>query len=270
MVELRDKVVIITGASQGIGAATARAFAKEGAHLVLGARDRDALDRLAGEVGGLAVTCDVTSDRDCDRLVREALATYGRIDVLVNNAGVGLWSPVADLTPESLGAVVDVNVYGPLRLIHRVVPLMRRQGGGQIVNVSSVRGRRALPLSGGYASTKAALDSLTDALRVELAADGIDVILVAPGQTDTQFKRRTIRGERSRVDRPDRDSRAGVSADAVARSVVQACRRGRKRVHLTVGGRVLASLQWWAPGLLDRVFGRVFRKQIAAARGEVT
>lgn len=250
----------------GIGEATARLFAAEGAKLVLAARGEATLQALAGKIGALAVPCDVTRDSDCDRLVKAALEAYGRIDVLVNNAGVGSVCAVADLTPAELQKVMDVNVNGALRLVRRVVPIMRAQGGGQIVNVSSVLGERAIPLAGAYCASKFALNALTEALRVELAPDRIDVLLVAPGLTATGFKRNTLKAATSTVDRTDRESKAGASAISVAQAILRACRRHTRTVRLTAGGRAMIALNRYAPRLLDFVFARAFRDQIERAR----
>lgn len=263
---LENRVVLITGASRGIGEATARAFAAQGAKLVLGARDEDALVSLAGQIGALGLRLDVTSDADCERFVETAVRAYGHVDVLINNAGVGLWSPVASLTPDDLARAMDVNVYGALRLINRCVPQMKRRGGGRIVNVSSVLGHLALPMSGGYSATKFALNALTDALRVELAEDGILVSLVCPGQTATDFKRATLKGEQSPVDRPDRDSLRGASPESVAAAILVATKEGRREIELSGGGRAVRVVRRYLPAVLDRVLMRVFRQQLASTR----
>lgn len=263
---LANKVVLITGASRGIGAATARAFAAEGARLVLGARDEAALSALAGEIGALWVKLDVTSDNDCERAVDAALSAYGRVDILVNNAGVGLWSPVSTLTPDDLARVMDVNLYGALRLLNRCVPLMRHQGSGRIVNVSSTLGHVSLPMSGGYSATKFALRALTDSLRMELAADGIGVSLVCPGQTSTEFKRATLKGRLSPVDRPDRDSAKGATPESVALAIVAAARFGRRETELSFAGRAATLVRRFWPSLFERALTRAFREQLRMAR----
>lgn len=263
---LDNKVVLITGASRGIGAATARAFAATGAKLVLGARDESALEALAGEIGALWVKLDVTSDADCERAVEAAVQAYGHIDVLVNNAGVGLWSPVAALTPEDLALAMDVNLYGALRLLNRCVPLMRRQGGGRIVNVSSSLGHVSLPMSGGYSATKFALRALTDSLRMELADDNIGVSLVCPGQTSTQFKRATLKGRLSPVDRPDRDSLKGATPESVAAAIVAAARDGRRETELSLAGQAATVARRFLPSVFERILMRAFRKQLDTTR----
>jgi NAD(P)-dependent dehydrogenase (short-subunit alcohol dehydrogenase family) len=188
--ELDGSVAIVTGASSGIGEATARLAAAAGARLVLAARRTERLEALAGELPGeaLVITTDMRDPAQVRRMVDAAAERYGRVDVLVNNAGQGYHVPVEVITLEDMQAVIELNVYGPLVAMQAVVPLMRRQGGGAIVNVSSgtVRMPRMQGV-GGYAATKAALGALSTAARNELAADGIAVSIVYPFVTATEF-----------------------------------------------------------------------------------
>jgi short-subunit dehydrogenase len=160
------------------------------------------------------------------------------------------------LTSRALHEVFETNVYGPLRLVRACLPRLRERGGGQILVVSSVLGYRALPGMGGYCATKAALNSLTEALRVELHSEVIDVILIAPGSTATEFRRRaaSVSGARGREDRlgPLRT----MSAQEVARAMVRASRRRSREVVLTAAGKALVRLQRASPALCDRVAAR--------------
>jgi NADP-dependent 3-hydroxy acid dehydrogenase YdfG len=187
-VELADKVVIVTGASSGIGAATARLAAKEGATVVLAARRTDRIHALAAELpGAVAVTTDVRDPEQVRALVQATLDRRGRVDVLVNNAGQGLHVPLEEVKLQDLQAISELNVYGPLVAMQAVLPAMRGQGGGAIVNVSSGTSRMVLPGLGAYAATKAALNMLSRVARKEFAADGIVVSLVYPAVTATEF-----------------------------------------------------------------------------------
>jgi short-subunit dehydrogenase len=180
--------MVITGASSGIGAATARLAAARGAHVVLGARRADRLEALAAELPGAVFRpTDVTSRADLDALVRAALDAHGRVDVLVNNAGQGLHVPLAEVRAEDFRAVLELNVVAALEAVQAVLPAMRAQGRGAIVDVSSGTARMVLPGVGAYAASKAALDMLSAVLRRELAADGIVVSTVWPGITATEF-----------------------------------------------------------------------------------
>ena len=186
--ELHDRVVIVTGASSGIGAACARLAAREGARLVLAARRTERLEALAAELGGaLPVTTDMRDPDQVRGLVEAAVAAFGRVDVLINNAGQGLHVPVEEVRLDDLQAVVELDLYGPLLAMQAVVPLMRAQGGGSIVNVSSGTTLRVIPGIGPYSAVKSALNQLSATARAEWAADGIVVSLVHPSITATEF-----------------------------------------------------------------------------------
>ncbi|MDQ2795772.1 MAG: SDR family NAD(P)-dependent oxidoreductase [Actinomycetota bacterium] len=186
--DVNGKVVLITGASEGIGAATARLLAARGAKVAGAARSIDKLLEVTGELGGgFAVRVDMTQPASITAMVDAVVENYGRIDVLVNNAGRALRARVADVTVADFQSVVDLNVYGPLLAMQAVIPQMRKQGGGSIVNVSSNVSKMAIPTIGAYAATKYALNALTLTARGELAGDGIIVTVMYPGQTATNF-----------------------------------------------------------------------------------
>lgn len=185
---LADSVVVVTGASAGIGAATARAAASRGAKVVLVARRTEVLGAVAEEIDdSVPVVADVTNGDGIRAMVDAALAVHGRIDALVNNAGQGLHLPLVDVELDDLRAVFELNVVAPLAAMQAVVPTMRAQSGGAIVNVSSGTSRMVLPGTGAYAATKAALNMLSSVARAELAGDGIAVSTVYPSLTATDF-----------------------------------------------------------------------------------
>lgn len=192
MPQLAGQVVIITGASSGIGEATARRLARAGARVVLSARRQERLDALARELDPagaavLAVAGDVTSEADRRRLVDATLAKFGRIDGLVNNAGYGTRGPVEIVPVDAIRRNFETNVFSLVALTQLVLPTMRAQGAGCVVNIGSVAGRIARPLSSVYDSTKHALEALTDGLRGELKPFGVRVTLVRPGFILTEF-----------------------------------------------------------------------------------
>lgn len=186
---LDGKVVIITGASAGIGQAAVRLFRAEGAHVVMFARSADKLAALAAEPGpeALAVAGDVTDWADVQRLVAEAGGRFGRIDVLVNNAGVGHYAPVADLPVEQFDEMLAVNLRGPFLCAKAVLPTMIRQHGGHIINVSSVAGTTTFPGGGGYCASKWGLEALTQTLMQEGKPHRIKVSAINPGSVKTGF-----------------------------------------------------------------------------------
>ncbi|MCP3104811.1 SDR family oxidoreductase [Myxococcus sp. K15C18031901] len=255
----KERVVLITGASSGIGRAAARAYAAAGAHVVLAARREERLQDAAREaeslgVRALSVRCDVTRGEDVERLVRETQAAFGGLDVLVNNAGQGLYGPVVELTEEQLRQVFELNVFALWRVTRAAVPLMRGRRGAQVVNVSSVLGHRGLPLLGGYCASKAAVNTMTESLRTELAAEGIRVLLVSPGLTQSEFRDH-------RLNAPGWAQEAvplkAMSSEDVAQAMVRASLRGRRDTILTLPGRVMVLANRLAPGLFDRVAHRL-------------
>jgi NADP-dependent 3-hydroxy acid dehydrogenase YdfG len=229
--ELAGAVVIVTGASSGIGEATARLLYTAGAHPVLAARRGDRLTALSGQLGGaLAVTADVTDRGDIRRIAEAALDRHGRIDALVNNAGASLHMPLDRLDPEAFGRALDLNVVSVLAMTQAVLPAMRAQGSGSIVNVSSGTTRIAPPGIGGYAATKAALNLLTEVFRKELAGEGIAVSLVVPSITATEFA-----GGRFLRDGPTPPGMVAHSAEYVGRIILRALRTGEASIDIPHG-----------------------------------
>ncbi|MEV4604620.1 SDR family oxidoreductase [Amycolatopsis sp. NPDC049253] len=188
LIDLAGKTVIVTGASSGIGASTARRLHEAGARPVLAARRADRLATLGDELGGaLAVPTDVTDPAQVAALVAATLERHGRIDGLVNNAGAGLHGPLDQVDPAAFGATLQLNVVGLLAVTQAVLPAMRQQGFGRIVNISSGTTRRVAVGVGAYAASKSAVNMLSAVLTRELAADGIAVSLLLPSITATEF-----------------------------------------------------------------------------------
>lgn len=188
-VDLSDRVVLITGASRGIGLAISRAFHSRGARVAMAARGADELFNAAQELGirALAVPMDVADSISVNRGVERVVAEWGGVDVLVNNAAIGRLSRIAAISDGDLEDQMGINLAGPIRCTRAVVPHFRRAAGGDIVNISSDSVERPFPYLGVYGATKAALETLTGALRRELAVDGIRVVLVRSGPTFSSF-----------------------------------------------------------------------------------
>lgn len=217
--DVQEKVVLITGASSGIGQAAARRFAQAGARLALAARSADKLAALAAELPrALAVPADLRDPEAARRMVAQTHAHFGRLDVLINNAGQGLHVPVEHARPEDYRSVLELNLVAVLIAMQAAIPLMRAQGGGVIVNVSSGLTKRIVPGVGPYASTKYALNALTLTARQELAGENIRVGLMIPGVTNTDFGRNSIRLPGARPG----NYAAGDSAEHVADMLLEA------------------------------------------------
>ena len=249
---LKGKVAVVTGASSGIGEATARELASRGASVVLASRAVEKLEALQREISAsddlaLAVETDV-SDRDSvEAMIGRAVTEFGSLDVLVNNAGLGLSGKVPEVRAEDVRHVFEVNVIGPLNCMQSA--LLRMGRGGRIINVSSVVGRRAIPKVGAYCASKFALNALSDALRVEIADRGITVTSVYPGTTRTSFR------ENSRRTRDERRGwrPKGVTPERVAQRIADAAEKGPRDVYVTIPDRLFVAGVTILPGLADRV-----------------
>jgi NAD(P)-dependent dehydrogenase (short-subunit alcohol dehydrogenase family) len=241
-------VVIVTGASSGIGRATAARLAHSGTTVVLAARRTDELNSLAAEIssaGGtsLCVPTDVRDPEAITALVTRAAELTGRIDGLVNNAGVG-GTPSILADDDVVTQMIDVNLLAPIRLMRAVVPIMREQRAGAIVNIGSVAGE--VGISGTYSATKFALRGLTDSVRRELAGTGIGVTLIEPGYIDTGFNHRTNL----------------PGPQIVAAAVETALRRPRRRVVVPLKYRAAITLSNALPFVTDRLYaGKAARKR---------
>jgi short-subunit dehydrogenase len=182
----KEKIAVVTGASEGIGLEVARLLAAGGARVVVAARSLDKLKEAAREIpGSVAVRADLREPADRDNLVKEALKRFGRIDIFVNNAGQGIYGPMEKIDLDEYRRVMELNVFAVVDLMQKVIPAMRRQGGGRILNISSMVSKNYYPNLGAYASTKYALNAVSLTARKELEKDGI--IVMHPKMTATRF-----------------------------------------------------------------------------------
>jgi short-subunit dehydrogenase len=191
--KINDKVVIVTGASSGIGRATAELFGNNGAKVALAARSADKLEEISASIAdSFVVPVDITKPDKVRKMVQKTLDHYGRLDVLINNAGRGLRSPVEHIDLNDFAYIMSLNVYGPLVAMQSAIPIMRKQGGGTIVNISSQVARGTYPGLSAYAATKSALTMISLIARKELAEDGITVSVVYPRMTATNFRKHSL------------------------------------------------------------------------------
>jgi short-subunit dehydrogenase len=265
----KDPVVIITGSSRGIGRAIALAYARKGARLVLAARNRDALDAVSGEakaigVDVLAITVDVTDPVATKALVESAVERFGRVDVLVNNAGIGRVGAVNEAGFErDINATLQASLFGMLRLVQAVVPLMRAQGTGTIVNMSSVMGRKAFARFGSYAIVMHAVSALSDALRQELAGTGVHVAVIHPALTATDLLRDAPLADMP----PPFRHMTPISVEKVAHAVIAAVDHRRRRVVLPWQANMLLLGEALSPRLGDAIARALAVKPIAGLLG---
>lgn len=262
--------MVITGASAGIGAATALACARAGMDVVLGARRRDRLDAVAQQIEAIGrravpVTCDVARDADVAALFEQALGAFGRVDALFANAGHGLCAPVLSMTDAQHREIFEVNYFGTVRTLQAGTPAMRQADGGlrHIVVCSSVASEIALPDHGAYAATKAAQDAVAGALRAELAAEGFVVTTVHPVGTRTEFS--AVVGRRSGREiadaTPNTPAFLAQSAETVARAVVRSLRRPRPEVWPMPAARYALAMTTACPRLAAWMMRRRARRR---------
>ncbi|HUI81349.1 MAG TPA: SDR family NAD(P)-dependent oxidoreductase [Bryobacteraceae bacterium] len=221
------KVVLITGASQGIGAACAAEFARAGARVSLTARSEEGLSKVAPE-GSLITAGDLTEDRTRRAIIERTLDYFGAIDILINNAGAGLYSPSWSVPLEEVRWLFDLNLFAPMALTQLAVPHMRERRSGVIVNVGSIAGKMALPWLTVYSASKYALGALTEGMRMELRRDGIRTMIVCPGYVRTAFQQNARGG--SPPEAMVRARRLTITAEQCARAI----RRGVERDARTV------------------------------------
>ena len=259
--------VLITGGSRGLGLALARRFAREGARLTLLARDGDELERARKELAGtgadvIVYECDVGDPDQVDSAVRFVCEKRGRIDVLVNNAGIIQVGPVENMTLADFQEALDVHTWGPLRLMRAVIPQMKAQGEGRIVNISSIGGLVAVPHLLPYVVSKFALTGLSDGMRSELSKDNIQVTTVCPGlmrtgsHVNALFKGKH-RQEFTWFALSSGTPLSSTSAQRAARQIVEACRRGTARLIITPQARLLHGLNALAPDLTATAFNAI-------------
>jgi len=254
--EIAGRRAIVTGASSGIGRALALELARQGAKLVLVARRRDRLEQAVAEIttrGGEA-TCvagDITDTATRRAVLDKAAAVYGGLDMLVNNAGIGASGPFADSDGSRVRKLMEVNFFAAAELIHAALPLLKQGTEPIIVNVGSILGHRGVPRRSEYCASKFALQGFSEALRAELAAERIDLLIVSPGPTDTEFFENLPDASRDPWGDPAR-----MPPSRVAALTVRAIRRGQHEIIPTTRGRLLCWLNRLSPRLADWVLAR--------------
>jgi short-subunit dehydrogenase len=230
--DLTGKVVVVTGASMGIGEAIAKIFVDRGASMVLLSRDAGRVEAARARVGHtertLAMPCDVRHREDIDRAIGLTLHHFQRIDIWVNNAGHGLLDSVAQMEMSAFREMFETNFFGAIAAMQAVIPVMRQQGGGTIINISSVAGHIPLPFHAGYSATKFAMNAMGKAANIELMKENIHVLTVCPGYVQTDFSKNVILGNEQKRVRPS--SVRGITAERVARATLQGYLKQKREV----------------------------------------
>lgn len=257
------RVVAITGASAGIGRATALRLARDGATVAICARRRDRLDEVARDIvaaGGVAlpIVADVTNAGEMDAFVSQTVERFGRLDMMMCNAGYGLYGEIGSVTPEQMHAVMDVNFFGTFFAARAALPVFKRQNAGHLIVISSIVGQRGIPFMGPYSATKFAQAGLAECLRAELVDTPINVSVVFPISTDTEFFQVMTHhsGFATRAHGPKQ------SADDVAEAIARALERPRPEIYPKGIAKGLAVLNAVAPGFTDKIVKRWGRTPI--------
>lgn len=257
----RGRVVILTGATQGIGLATARLLADVDCKLALVARNPETLAQVADELNqhqfrALAIPTDTGDTTRVAGIGPKTMEAFGKLDVIINNAAVGVRDEVADLDEHEARRAMDVNYFGPIALIQSALPYLKENPeGGLIINVSSIVGRRAMPGLAGYCASKAALEKMAESLRIELKKDNIRVSTIYPGVTKTRFNDHSLGSSQT-----GRGRREGVPPERVARVILSTIRREPRDVFVTLFDRTFVTVSTLWPWLMDQLLSRHFRR----------
>jgi NAD(P)-dependent dehydrogenase (short-subunit alcohol dehydrogenase family) len=265
MSELSGKVIVVTGASAGIGHALCLALARQGARLVAAARDAGRLEQTAAAcraVGGeaFAVPTDVSEEPACGALIAATLARYGRLDALVNNAGMSMTARLEDVRDISLyERLMRVNYLGPVYLTWHALPALK-QSGGRLVFVSSLAGLTGVPTHTAYAATKHALFGFADSLRIELTGTGVSVTVVAPDFVVSEIHRRSLDAEGRPLGRSSLAENHLMTSERCADEIVRAMAGRQRQRLLSLRGRIGHAVRPLLPGLIDHVAARAMRR----------
>lgn len=255
--DIRELRVLCTGASSGIGAALSSQLAKRGARLVLNARREDRLNELAANIeqqGGTAtcVSGDITDEQTRQAMLAHAESLWGGVDAIVHCAGIGSIANFTDSTEAILRQIMEVNFFAAVELTRLALPSLQQGRNPIIVNVGSVLGHRAIPRKSEYCASKFALHGFSDALRAELTPLGIDLLLVSPSTTDSEFFDNVLRQDST----PITPGRRGMKPQRVAHKIIRAMAAGRHEIILSTGGKLLVWLDRLCPPFMNRLLAR--------------
>jgi len=255
--EPHGKIVVVTGASMGIGEAIAKIFADHGASVVMLSRDAGRVEAARSRVGHgeqtLAMACDVRHREDVDRVLGLTLHHFKRIDVWVNNAGHGLLDSVAQMDMAACREMFDTNLFGAIGAMQAVIPVMRKQGEGTIINISSITGHIPVPFHAAYSATKFALNAVGMAAGVELKRDRIHVLTVCPGRVHTPFSENAVRGNEVKLV----GSTQGISAERVAQAILRGYMKQKREVIVPWTMHLPVKIYQLFPELVEWAMGRM-------------
>lgn len=254
---MNDKIVLITGASSGIGKALAFAFGREGARIVICARKAAALDAVRTEleqagITVLALTADVSVEADVTQLIDQTIAHFGRLDILINNAGISMRSMLIDTDPAVIQKVMDINFMGTVYATRYALPYLI-QSKGSIVGISSIAGFRGLPVRAGYSASKFAMNGFLEAVRTELLHTGVHVLTACPGFTASNIRVAALDAHGQAKGETMRDEESMMSAEECADHILRAVKTRKRELILTGQGKLTVFLNKLLPGFMDKM-----------------
>lgn len=264
--KLKDKIVIITGASSGIGKAMAVEFAARGANLILGARQYVTLCEIAQglekqyNIKAVAVQCDVSAEEDCAQLIKQAITTFGKIDVLVNNAGISMRALFKDVDLKVMKSLMDVNFWGTVYCTKYALPEIIKTKGS-IVGVSSIAGYKGLPGRAGYSASKYAMNGFMDALRVENLKTGVHVMVACPGFTASNIRNTALDRNGTQQGESTLEEDKMMTSEEVATLIVNGVENRERTLIMTFQGKLTVFLSKFLPAFLDKQVYNVFAKE---------
>jgi short-subunit dehydrogenase len=263
--EFSKKVVIITGASSGIGRALVYEFAKQGAYVIAAARSKDKLGAIEGDLNKtnpniLVVPTDVSREEDCKNLIEIAISKYGKIDVLISNAGVSMRALFEDTDLKVIRRLMDVNFWGTVYLTKYALPYLLKSKG-TLVGVSSVAGYKGLPGRTGYSASKFALQGFLGVVRTENLKKGLHVLIACPGFTSSNIRNTALAADGTQQGESPRDENKMMSAEDVAWRILESIKKRKRNLVLTTEGRLIVFLNKFFPTLLDRIIYNQLAKE---------
>ncbi|MFN3997605.1 SDR family oxidoreductase [Algoriphagus sp.] len=263
--KLKDKVVIITGATSGIGEACALTFGKEGAKIVITGRNQEKLDQSSKQLKSigievLAVLADAGSEADNRRMADEAIKAFGRIDILINNAGISMRALFQDLDLEVFRKVMDTNFWGTVYATKFCLPEILKSKGS-IIGISSINGFRGTPARTAYTASKFAMNGFFESLRTEVMNQGVHIMVAAPGFTASNIRNNALTAHGEAQGASPRDEGKMMTAEEVAEEILKATMKRKRDLVLTTQGKLAVFFNKWAPKFMDGVVYREMAKE---------
>ncbi|MFL0161868.1 SDR family oxidoreductase [Aquirufa salirivi] len=262
---MKNKVVIITGASSGIGKALALEYGKHGAQVIITGRNEAKLEEAKSElvtanIACQAIVCDSSSEEQTRVMIAQVVQEFGRIDLLINNAGISMRSMFENVDLKVLKQVMDINFWGTVYATHAALPYLKESKGG-IIGISSIAGYRGLPVRTGYSASKFAMNGFLEALRTELLETGVHVLTACPGFTASNIRNASLNSEGKITGDTMRDEEKMMSAEEVAQRIYQAFEQKKKTLVLTFQGKLTVFLNKWLNGFMDRLVYNTLKKE---------